>query len=260
MKTFLSKIVLFCGGANVEFLYANCPNERHKFYPIGLGVIITTLLGFISMMFATHSIFGANTTQDEVYLVFFSLFWGFAIFTIDWGLVKTMKKPKIQDATWEQWFSLVLTLIFRLIVAIILSFSISRPLEVKIYEQRLTGQIAIDKKAYIDREDAINAAINEKRFGDKIKGVNNAITGLNNIKLKGPQKVSYKANVAKSSACSVDLNKLKVKNEGLTQGHYQSLKLIKSQNSSYRYRNPDSGYTSAARKARARNRKKNCRV
>ncbi|MEI2757339.1 MAG: hypothetical protein V9F46_12900 [Chitinophagaceae bacterium] len=71
MKEILSNIVLFCGGANIRFLRTdnNGPNERHKFYPIGLGVIITALLGFISMMFATHSIFGANSFGEEIVLI-----------------------------------------------------------------------------------------------------------------------------------------------------------------------------------------------
>jgi predicted permease len=155
MKETLSNIVLFCGGANVKFLRENCPNERHKFYPIGLGVIITAFLGFISMMFATHSIFGANSFGEEIVLILFSFFWAFAIFTIDWGLVKTMRKSKNEDPTIGERIRLALPIIFRLLVALILSFSISRPMEVKIYEKRLKAQIETDRQIYVERVHAI---------------------------------------------------------------------------------------------------------
>jgi len=250
MKRIMSNVVLFCGGVNVQFLRENCDNERHKFYPIGLGVIITTLLGFISMMFATHSIFGADTVLQEIYLILFSLFWGFAIFTIDWGLVKTMKKPKTEEASLWQWVRLVLTVLFRLAVAIILSFSISRPLEVKIYEQRLSAQIQTDKQAYIDREDSIKEHINQERYGKLINGYDTAITGLNNDEAKGPQQKSYLNNVAKSNACSTELKAIKAKNEGLIGEQNNALTRIRNNPSSYRYGTPDSGYTREAKNAR----------
>jgi len=155
MKRILSNIVLFCSGVNTKFLNENCPEERHKFYPIGLGVIVTTTLAFISMMFAGDSIFGTNTTASWVYIFLFSIFWGFAIFMIDWGLVKTMSKPDFSTfSLWDR-IKYAFPVLFRVLVALIISFSVSRPLEVKIYEKRLRGQIEKDRLEYIKREQAI---------------------------------------------------------------------------------------------------------
>lgn len=207
MKEILSNIVLFCGGVNVNFLRENCPNERHKFYPIGLGVIITSLLGFISMMFATHSIFGANSIGEEMVLILFSLFWAFAIFTIDWGLIKTMKKQKNEEPTLWNRIKFIFPVLFRFAVAIILSYSISRPMEVKVYEQRLKAQIEKDRQGFITREwDARNK---------KVLAMENQIAQIgasDNLLLKqkndGPKSESFKTNVANKNLCEAEFKLL----------------------------------------------------
>lgn len=212
MKQVLSNFVLFCGGANVRFLREHCPNERHKFYPIGLGVIITASLAFIAMMFATHSIFGANNFGEELVLFLFSLFWGFAIFTIDWGLIKTMRKKKENDelSAWEKFKSFI-PVLFRLAVAIIISYSISRPLEVKIYEKRLKAQIEKDRQAFVDREFA--------KKNEKVKEKTEALAGLTkqgdeylDKKNKSPQTETFKINLDAKKKCDNELAALRITN------------------------------------------------
>jgi hypothetical protein len=222
MKRIISNIVLFCGGVNVQFLRDNCDNERHKFYPIGLGVIITTLLGFISMMFATHSIFGADTVLQEVYLILFSLFWGFAIFTIDWGLVKTMKKPKTEDNSWGQWVRLIGTALFRLAVAVILSYSISRPLEVKIYEQRLNGQIARDRQEFIDNAEA-KRKIQIKAQKGEVGQLTTKDSTLRIQKLQGLQSPVYKDHIRRDSANTANMTSFNREKASMGQTAYTLL-------------------------------------
>jgi len=211
MKETLSNIVLFCGGANIQFLRDKCPNERHKFYPIGLGVIITASLGFISMMFASHSIFNAKSFGDELVLILFSLFWAFAIFTIDWGLIKTMKKQKNEEQTLWNRIKFVIPVLFRFAVAIILSYSISRPMEVKIYEQRLRAQIEKDRQDFITREWSTR---NEKvsAMENQISQIASTDTILLRQKNEGPKTETYKTNVADKSKCEAEYNSLYASN------------------------------------------------
>jgi hypothetical protein len=212
MKETLSNIVLFCSGANVKFLKENCPNERHKFYPIGLGVIITSLLGFISMMFATHSIFSANSIGEEFVLILFSLFWAFAIFTIDWGLVKTMRKPKNQEPTILNRIRYVVPVIFRIIVAIILSYSISRPLEVKVYEKRLRAQIETDRQDYVARElDKKDKKVSERDL--KIADLTKQGDEYLDKKNKSPETETFKINIEAQKKCEQELKALKINND-----------------------------------------------
>ncbi len=212
MKELLSNIVLFCGGANVKFLRENCPNERHKFYPIGLGVIVTASLAFISMMFATHSIWNIDSLKSEIGAIMFSLFWAFAIFTIDWGLIKTMRKSKIEDPSIYDRLRNLIPIIFRLAVALIISFSISRPLEVKIYEKRLRAQIEKDRQEFVERELA--------KKDQKIKERNAGITDLEKKgdeyllrKNSSPETVTFKINLDANTKCQEELKTLRVTND-----------------------------------------------
>lgn len=232
MKETLSNIVLFCGGANVKFLRENCPNERHKFYPIGLGVIITASLGFISMMFATHSIFGAKSFGEELVLILFSLFWAFAIFTIDWGLIKTMRKQKNEEPTLGNRIKFIVPVLFRFAVAIILSYSISRPMEVKIYEQRLRAQIETDRQAYVEREWEMR---NEKIKGliEDLNKINAADTLLMNQKDKGSQSYTFLQKVQADSLCKAELKVLRANNEAEIKKLKGEVETIRSSPTSY---------------------------
>jgi len=213
MKKLISDILIFCSGADHRIL-ESCKNERHKFYPIGLGVLITATLAFISMLFATNSIFGAKYFWKEVLLILFSIFWAIAIFSIDWGLVKTMKKRDLSTATkWEKTKS-VFPVIFRLIVAIIISVSVSRPLETVIYAKRLKAQIEQDRQDFIRTEWEKKQKENADKFTNQIDANSKDIDKNNTEISNGPKTESYKADVASKSQCFKELESLKKTNSG----------------------------------------------
>lgn len=209
MKRILSNIVLFASGVDVDFLNQNSPGEKGKYYPIGLGVIVTTLLGFISMMFATHSIFETSSFWEEIPLFLFSVFWGFAIFTIDWGLVKTMKK--LANPSWKNRIVSFFAVLFRLAVAVILSYTISKPMEVKVYEKRLTAQIEKDRQEFVKRE--------WKERNENIKTLDGSISDIMTKSAEtiekqnaGPKTTSYTMNVEELKKCRSQLEILATKN------------------------------------------------
>lgn len=235
MKQLLSNFVLFCSGVNTKFLKENCPEERHKFYPIGLGVIVTTTLAFISMMFAGDSIFGTNSTASWIYIFLFSIFWAFAIFMIDWGLVKTMSKPDF--STFSLWgrIKYAFPVLFRVLVALIISFSVSRPLEVKIYEKRLRAQIEKDRLDYISREQKIKKDENEKTYGSSLNKANKTLLDVNDKISKGPKSEGYKINLDEFRKCKSEYESLKASNERkISQLPTYIDKRIKDRNGDYR--------------------------
>jgi hypothetical protein len=235
MRRFLSNVVLFCSGVNTKFLNENCPEERHKFYPIGLGVIVTTTLAFISMMFAGNSIFGTDSTLSWIYIFLFSIFWAFAIFMIDWGLVKTMSKPDFSTfSLWDR-IKYVFPVLFRVLVALIISFSVSRPLEVKIYEKRLRGQIEKDRLEYISREQKIKKDENEKTYGSSLNKANKTLLEVNDKISKGPENEGYKINLEEFKKCKSEYESLKATNERkISQLPTYIDKRIKDRNGDYR--------------------------
>lgn len=209
MPRFSDLLILF-SGANPNYL-EQCPNERQKFLPIGLSIFVTTLLAIISMYYAANLIFsGMNSGNKHVFIILFSLFWGLAIFSIDWGLVKTMKKRKKERSFLLK--LLTVPVLFRLAVAVLISFSISRPLELAIYEQRLKAQIEADKQEFIRQETNKRKAellsIQESLDTLLLKG--EEIVGG---QLEGPKSELFQGNMEEYKKCNGELTTLQKRNQ-----------------------------------------------
>lgn len=199
-----SDFLIFCSGANRHYL-DQCPNERHKFYPIGLSILVTTSLAIISMYYAANLIFGksGNDNMNQWAILAFSLFWGVAIFSIDWGLVKTMRKSK--DG--KNFFVELLrpAVIFRILVAVVISVSISRPIELAIYEKRLKLQIVEDRDKRLDRKQKEIQTTDNKLFGNPINAANERQDSIIDLKEKGPNTLTFRKNTDNYENCQVEL-------------------------------------------------------
>lgn len=242
MSKFLSNLLIFCSGANRYYL-DQCPNERHKFLPIGFSILITTCLASIAMLFAAYSIFGDSVA--DVVLIAFSLFWGMAIFSIDWGLVKTMRKPKTERSFLREFFTI--PVLFRLAVAVLISYSISRPLEVAIYQKRLKAQIETDRQAYIDQErDKITNRNNATLVGP-LDSVTANLKDISNRIAQGPQTESYKQKLSALKECREEYATLKANNQKQIADIYIDIKAIRNDAANY-----DSEFNRLTRKAESR--------
>ncbi len=132
----LQRVLCRIGGAELEIL-EQCPAEKNKFIAIGIGVINTAMLSVFTMGYAMLSVMGGEiqTNNQLVAIIAFSLFWGFIIFGIDWGLITTMrKKAKYGLGSGLQLF---FTTLFRLVVAAVISFTVSLPLETLVFKDYL---------------------------------------------------------------------------------------------------------------------------
>jgi|GEM_PF-805260 len=127
----LQKIICFIGGANLKVL-EKCPNDKNKFISVGIGVFNSAVMSMCTMGYAMYSV---NNQSMNWLIVLFAVFWGFVLFGIDWGLVTTIhKKEKYTAKTRSVFWT---TAFFRLLVAIALSFTISKPLEVLVFKDYL---------------------------------------------------------------------------------------------------------------------------
>jgi len=208
MPKFSDLLILF-SGANPKYL-EQCPNEKQKFLPIGLSIFVTTCLAIISMYYASSLIFGGASSDNHVFVICFSLFWGIAIFSIDWGLVKTMKKRKKERFFLIRLFTI--PVLFRLAVAVLISFSISRPLEIAIYEQRLKAQIETDRQAFIRNEMEMREA-EMKRMTDPLDTISKKRQENAEKLAAGPQTLQYQQNLEAYNKCNEELKSLKSRNE-----------------------------------------------
>ncbi len=162
---FLVRFLCFMGGARLDIL-KHVPSEKYKFMAIGVGVLNTALLSMVTMGFAIVSVAQKFKVEEKegvreiislpftesqiIMLVFFSLFWGFIIFGIDWGLVSTMRK-KYQF----KWKKDIWPILFRLGVATLISFTVSRPLETVVFQDFLP---ATRREMQIEYQNRLNAA------------------------------------------------------------------------------------------------------
>lgn len=151
MRKFFSNFVCWCGGADLTILN-QCPEERNKFESLGTGVIVTALLSGIAMAFALFSLFTEDFFNKNWILGAFIAFWTFIIFSIDWSLIKTMrKKEKMSLGDQLKYFAGVL---FRFMVAGAISFTITKPLEVRLFQSRLETEVVKNKYAVFKEENA----------------------------------------------------------------------------------------------------------
>lgn len=121
----LTRFFWFCSGADPEILSA-CPRAEHiKYGGIGGTVFCTGVLAALSGGYAFYTAF------DSVFAaVFFGLLWGLVIFNLDRFIVSTIKK----EGGFRRQFTLAIP---RLLLAIVLAIVISKPLELRVFQEEI---------------------------------------------------------------------------------------------------------------------------
>lgn len=149
---------IFCSAANKDIL-RRCPkSEHHKYASIGATVFFTGVLAALSGGYALYTVF--NSVAAAIAL---GIFWGALIFNLDRFIVSTLKKG-------ERKADQILQVIPRILLAIFLAIVISKPLELKIFEQEINETL---HGAGVEKLESVN-----KLYEEKISSRNNIIDGL----------------------------------------------------------------------------------
>ena len=123
----------WCSGARL-YLLKQCPTEFNKYFGIGAIVFFTGILASLTGGYAMYTVF------DNVYLAFiFGLFWGILIFFLDWYIVSSLRK---ENRIGKE----LLTALPRLILAVFLAVIISKPLELRLFQNEILKEIEILKR------------------------------------------------------------------------------------------------------------------
>lgn len=154
----MEKIKLFfwwCSGASLDVLN-KCSTEQSKYVGIGGTVFFTGLFASLSGAYALYMVF------DSVFLsILFGLLWGFMIFNLDRYIVSSMRK----EGGFMNEFKMAMP---RIILAIIISIVIARPLELKIFEKEINGELAIMEQEFLtEQEGAVKYRFNDERINLK---------------------------------------------------------------------------------------------
>ncbi|MEQ8581402.1 MAG: DUF4407 domain-containing protein [Marinoscillum sp.] len=117
-----------CAGANRAIL-SNCPSESSKYVGIGATIFFTGIFAALAGGYALFTVF------DSYWLAAgFGILWGLMIFNLDRFIVSSMRKNGQPQQEWLQ-------VLPRLVLALVISIVIAKPLELKIFEKEVNSEI-----------------------------------------------------------------------------------------------------------------------
>lgn len=135
----MKKFFWFCSGANQEILQKT-PTEHSKYVGMGATVFFTGLFAAISGGYALYFIFNDMLLFWRIFAaVIFGCIWGAMIFNLDRYIVSSMKKG---GGFWKE-FKIATP---RIILAGIIAFVISKPLELQIFHTSIEYELEIMKQ------------------------------------------------------------------------------------------------------------------
>lgn len=112
-----------CSGANRPLL-DKCPTEGAKYAGIGATIFFTGIFAALASAYALFTVF-----ENYYVSTLFGIVWGLMIFNLDRYIVSSMRK---EGQSKKEFY----TAIPRIVLAILISFVIAKPLEMKIFERK----------------------------------------------------------------------------------------------------------------------------
>jgi hypothetical protein len=151
----ITRKLWWCAGADEFFLKRSPKQDRVKYAGIGGIVLATGLLAAVSGAFAFYTIFKTKGDANEnsgislglaIGIVLFAIVWGAIIFNLDRFIVSSTGKG---DGTDSISLKEIGQAIPRIIIALILGFAISAPLEIKILDSEINQELSKFQKGEI---------------------------------------------------------------------------------------------------------------
>lgn len=146
----IKRFFLFCSGATGSLLDMDgCEVEHNKYAGIGATIFFTATLAALSGGYAMFTVF-----KDPAPAAGFGLLWGLIIFNLDRFIVSSMRKKRFG----RKWAEFVKSAP-RLILAVFISIVITRPIELRLFDAEIQGQITQD---LVRDRTGLEAAVNSE--------------------------------------------------------------------------------------------------
>lgn len=159
----LKEFFWLCAGVNKDILN-NCPSESSKYVGIGATIFFTGVFAALAGGYALFTIFDSYWVAT-----IFAIIWGLMIFNLDRFIVSSMRKNGDSRQEW-------LSALPRLVLAIIISIVIAKPLELKIFKKEVEAEIS-----HMIQEDLTAQELTVKqRFNETRTRLNEEILSLKN--------------------------------------------------------------------------------
>lgn len=161
----LGDFFILCSGAHRDLL-DQCPSERSKYTGLGAAIFFTGLFAFLSAAFAFFTVF------DNYFIAIgLGILWGLMIFNLDRYIVSSMRKDG--NAGRE-----ILSALPRLLIAVVISVVIAKPLELRIFQKEIEPELVImEQQAYASQENEVRQRyfVREAALRQEMAAFENAI-------------------------------------------------------------------------------------
>jgi hypothetical protein len=148
----IKKLFWWCSGAN-EQLLAESKTESSKYVGIGATVFFTGIFAALSGAYALFMVF-----DNVFWAILFGIIWGLMIFNLDRYIVSSMRKE-------GRFFSEFKMAFPRLILAVLISLVIAKPLELKIFEKEINGELAImEQEVLAEQANGVKLRFEQQRL------------------------------------------------------------------------------------------------
>ncbi|MBX2915171.1 MAG: DUF4407 domain-containing protein [Cyclobacteriaceae bacterium] len=218
----IKKFFWLCSGASIALLN-KCSSESTRYVGIGATVFFTGVFAALAAAYALFTVF------DNVWIAaILGLVWGLMIFNLDRFIVSSMRKD---GKPWQEW----LMASPRIVLAIIISVVIARPLELKIFEKEIQAELVLmEQQAYANQENEVKLRFqsDQNQISSEIEKLNSELaaktierneldkqareeadgTGGTKQRNAGP---IYKLKKADAEKADLELSQLKARNESL---------------------------------------------
>jgi hypothetical protein len=145
----ITAFFLLCSGADSTLLQ-KCPTETSKYSGMGATIFFTGVFAALASAYALYTVFDSTFAA-----VIFGVIWGLIIFNLDRYIVSSMRK----EGGWREF--LIATP--RIILAIIISIVIAKPLELKIFEKEINPElIVMEQEVYARQESQLKSRFSEQ--------------------------------------------------------------------------------------------------
>ena len=136
----ITSFFLMCSGADSALL-KKCPTDTSKYAGMGATIFFTGLFAALAAGYALYTVF------DSAWIAaLFGIIWGLMIFNLDRYIVSSMRK---EGKTSQE----LITATPRIVLALIISIVIAKPLELKIFEKEINPElIVMEQEAYSRQE------------------------------------------------------------------------------------------------------------
>ena len=175
----INEFLWLCAGVNRRIL-RQCPTDYAKYAGTGGTILFTAIMAAISGGYAISFVF----QNAPLFIPLgFGLIWGLMIFNLDRFMVNTMYSDGKHSISREEFFGGLP----RIILAIFLGIVISTPLEIRVFQDKIISQLAIDQGKVGDDVRKAHDILYQQRkeIEDQIATRNNQLTDLRAGRLDG---------------------------------------------------------------------------